>query len=330
MAYKRVNWEDAPSENTPLDAEHLNQMDEGIAKLDEEKMDKSGNADDAIVKFEESANLQKINSGSKLSMLFGVVANAISSLISHLSDTVSHITSTERTNWNDANSKKHTHSNKTTLDAITAAYTSEEKTKLSGISAGANAYTHPSYTARTGVPTANQTPAFGGSFQVSQPVSDATGHITGMNSRTVTIPSAVATQSAAGLESAADKKKLDGIAEGANAYTHPNSGATAGTYRSVTVNAQGHVTGGSNPTVTVAQGGTGATTAAAALTNLGASPLSHTHKYAGSSSAGGSATKAIGDSDGNQISTTYRKKSEGSIVAIQEATPSDTSALWVW
>jgi hypothetical protein len=31
-------------------------------------------------------------------------------------------------------------------------------------------------------------------------------------------------------------------------YTHPNSGVTAGTYRSVTVNAQGHVTAGSNPT----------------------------------------------------------------------------------
>ena len=31
-------------------------------------------------------------------------------------------------------------------------------------------------------------------------------------------------------------------------YTHPNSGVTAGTYRSVTVNAQGHVTAGTNPT----------------------------------------------------------------------------------
>lgn len=30
-------------------------------------------------------------------------------------------------------------------------------------------------------------------------------------------------------------------------YTHPNSGVSAGTYKSVTVNAQGHVTGGSNP-----------------------------------------------------------------------------------
>ena len=46
---------------------------------------------------------------------------------------------------------------------------------------------------------------------------------------------------------AAEKTKLAGIATGANKYTHPNSGATAGTYRSVTVNAQGHVTAGTNP-----------------------------------------------------------------------------------
>lgn len=37
-------------------------------------------------------------------------------------------------------------------------------------------------------------------------------------------------------------------------YTHPNSGVTAGTYRSVTVNVQGHVTGGSNPTTLAGYG----------------------------------------------------------------------------
>lgn len=57
-----------------------------------------------------------------------------------------------------------------------------------------------------------------------------------------------ASSSAAGLMSSSDKAKLDGIATGANKYTHPTSGVTAGTYKSVTVNAQGHVTGGSNPT----------------------------------------------------------------------------------
>lgn len=37
-------------------------------------------------------------------------------------------------------------------------------------------------------------------------------------------------------------------------YSHPNSGVTAGTYKSVTVNAQGHVTGGSNPTTLAGYG----------------------------------------------------------------------------
>lgn len=46
---------------------------------------------------------------------------------------------------------------------------------------------------------------------------------------------------------AATESYVDDAIE-ANAYTHPSSGVAAGTYRSVTVNAQGHVTAGSNPT----------------------------------------------------------------------------------
>ena len=45
-------------------------------------------------------------------------------------------------------------------------------------------------------------------------------------------------------------------------------------------------------TLSIAHGGTGATTAAAARSALGAAAASHTHKYAGSSSAGGAATVA--------------------------------------
>ena len=37
-------------------------------------------------------------------------------------------------------------------------------------------------------------------------------------------------------------------------YTHPNSGVTAGTYRSVAVNLQGHVTSGTNPTTLAGYG----------------------------------------------------------------------------
>lgn len=78
-------------------------------------------------------------------------------------------------------------------------------------------YEHPAYTPTTGAETANQTPAFGATFDVSQVVSDATGHITGQTPRTVKIPDAVAVAStdgvggSNGLMIAADKEKLDSI-----------------------------------------------------------------------------------------------------------------------
>lgn len=50
----------------------------------------------------------------------------------------------------DAVSKAHQHSNKTILDNITAPYTTEEKTKLAGIEAGAEANTVNSVNGKTG------------------------------------------------------------------------------------------------------------------------------------------------------------------------------------
>lgn len=104
-----------------------------------------------------------------------------------------------------------------------------------GVNVPANAkftdtvYTHPTYTARTGKPTANATPAFGGTFTVSQITSDGTGHVTGATDRTITIPSTAATTSAAGLMSASDKSKLDGIASGANKITVDSSLSSSST-----------------------------------------------------------------------------------------------------
>ena len=91
--------------------------------------------------YSEASTLIALTSGEKLSVAFGKIAKAISSLISHLDDAVSHITVIERTNWNDANSKKHSHENESVLDAITAAYTTAEKNKLSGIATGAQVNT---------------------------------------------------------------------------------------------------------------------------------------------------------------------------------------------
>ncbi|MET7253472.1 hypothetical protein [Dyadobacter fermentans] len=61
---------------------------------------------------------------------------------------------------------------------------------------------------------------------------------------------ATATITVAGFMSAADKSKLDGLSN----YTHPSSGVTPGTYRSVTVDAMGHVTAGTNPTTLLGYG----------------------------------------------------------------------------
>lgn len=82
------------------------------------------------------------------------------------------------------------------------------------------------------------------------PVTLATVTITKSDITALGIPASdtkysTATQSANGLMSAADKKKLDGVAEGANKYVHPTSAAGAkssGLYK-VATDAQGHVTG---------------------------------------------------------------------------------------
>lgn len=52
-----------------------------------------------------------------------------------------------------------------------------------------------------------------------------------------------ATQTEAGLFSGDDKKKLDGIASGANKYSHPTYTAKSSGFYKVTVNSTGHVSG---------------------------------------------------------------------------------------
>ena len=85
-------------------------------------------------------------------------------------------------------------------------YTSEEKAKLAGVAAGANNYQHPATHPAT---------------MIEQ---DASHRFVTDTEKTTWIgkaSTAVVTQSANGLMSAADKKKLDGVAAGANNYQHP-------------------------------------------------------------------------------------------------------------
>lgn len=116
-------------------------------------------------------------------------------------------------------------------------YTDADEAKLAGIEAGANAYTHPTQTSRTGVPTADVSPGFGGTFQVNQIRNDTSGHVTAITARTITMPSADASTSAHGLMSAADKTKLNGIAAGAQVNTVTGvKGSAESSYRTGNIN----------------------------------------------------------------------------------------------
>ncbi|MCC8186553.1 MAG: hypothetical protein LIP08_03300 [Bacteroides sp.] len=111
---------------------------------------------------------------------------------------------------------------------------STDKTKLDKIADNANNYTHPTYTARAA-----------GFNKVTV---DGTGHVSGVTAvakqdiTTLGIPdTSVATTSANGLMSAADKTKLNGIAANANNYTHPAYTARTAGFNKMTVDATGHV-----------------------------------------------------------------------------------------
>lgn len=91
---------------------------------------------------------------------------------------------------------------------------------------------HPTHTAYpasgsgAAVPTKDETPLFGQTFNVPQVVTDDFGHVTAQNTRTVTIPDTEATQSAAGLMSATDKAKLDSMTHIMRRYEITNPALT--------------------------------------------------------------------------------------------------------
>ena len=179
---------------------------------------------------------------------------------------------------------KHTHANKDTLDAIEVALTNALKKNYDA------AYTHSTQAHAPSNAQANviETVKVNGSAltpsskavdisiptKVSQLTNDA-GYKTTDNNTTYSLgANASATNGNAAIAlTGSDGKKPSVAIKGTGAtsvttdangaiivnstntvYTHPNSGVTAGTYRSVTVNAQGHVTSGSNPTTLAGYG----------------------------------------------------------------------------
>lgn len=324
---------------------------------------------DQVPTFTQATTLTNLTSGKKLGVAMGKIAKAIADFITHKADTVQHITATERANWNDADTKKHTHSNKGVIDKLTQTmldklagiasgaevnvqpdwdvtdtgsdayirnkpssmpaadvpawakasakpayvwteigskpstfppsshnhtknqitdmptklsqfandpgyltaadvdtsqnHTHANKTvldkitqamidKLAGIAEGANKYVHPTTAGNKHIPSG------GANGQILRWSADGTA-VWGTDNNTTYAVFKAATSSAAGgtglVPAPAAGAQLKYLrADGTwqtppdTKYTHPNSGVTAGTYRSVTVNVQGHVTDGTNPT----------------------------------------------------------------------------------
>lgn len=179
------------------------------------------------------------------------------------------------------NAAKHTHSNKAILDAITASFTTglksnydaafnHSKTAHAPSNAQANVIETVKVNGATLTPNKKAVDVTVPT-KVSQ-LSNDTGFITSYKDTTYklgTPASATNGNATLDLTNNLDSSKQSIVVKGSGAtkvttdangaivitssdtdtkYSHPNSGVGAGTYKSVTVNAQGHVTAGSNPT----------------------------------------------------------------------------------
>lgn len=176
--------------------------------------------------------------------------------------------------------------------------TSADKKKLDGIQAGVGSYTHPTHTAHAS-----------GLYKVAV---DSLGHVSSATAVTKSditalgIPAqdtnttyGAATANAAGLMSAADKKKLDGISlKNPAALTVQANGQTVATYD-----------------------GSSAATANITPANIGAAPSSHTHQYlplsGGTLTGNVTAPKFVGSlqgtADAAKTATTASRVADGGV-----------------
>lgn len=179
----------------------------------------------------------------------------------HVSDTIAHITASERTTWN---GKASTAVVTTSANGLMS---KDDKIKLNGIATGANNYTHPTTSGNKHIPSggssgqilrwsADGTAVWGADNNTTYGVvsKTANGLAPQLPNETTTtkylrqdgtwaVPPntnttyGVATTSANGLMSSGDKTKLDGIATGANKTVLNNTVTSTSTTEAATANA---------------------------------------------------------------------------------------------
>lgn len=154
-------------------------------------------------------------------------------------------------------------------------------------------------------------------------MSDSTGHITAINSRTVTIPSSTATTSANGLMSSSDKSKLNGITESADSVSFSGSLTSGTKIGTITINGTGTSIYAPTNTDThytsknVINSGEGIANTTESITN-GNVYLKHIENGSETSShliSGSGATSVITDNSGNvTVQTSLSSSGSGNAV----------------
>lgn len=195
------------------------------------------------------------------------------------------------------------------------------------ISADDMSYTHPSYTARTGKPTADLTPEFGDAITVSQIESDNTGHVTGATDRTITIPDTVmsgadaSTAGSIGLVPAPSAGDENRFLAGDGTWKTPTDTNTTYTFASSSTDGAFDVTPsdtGTAQTVAITGLGSAAYTASTDYATSG-----HGHSNASSSAAGFMSTTdkskldAVGTYYSNSGSSSVTSGSNATLCSIQ-------------
>lgn len=165
------------------------------------------------------------------------------------------------------------HANKDILDAITAAFTTEQQTKLAGIATGAQvnviesvkvngtALDITSKAVDVEVPTKVSelendegyiSEYVDTTYELSASKSSTNNNVDlilqGTNSNGNELPTKVRVKGTGATTVTTDASGTVIVDSTNTEYVHPDSGVTAGTYFKTTVNAQGHVTAGENPT----------------------------------------------------------------------------------
>ena len=120
------NVDNTADVNKPVSTAQQNALDSAYRQAtgytDRKIADLIGGAPETLDTLKEVADAIQANKdvSTALDAAIGKKANQ-TELDTHTGNNTIHITSAERTNWNDANTKKHTHSNKGVLDKITQA-----------------------------------------------------------------------------------------------------------------------------------------------------------------------------------------------------------------